>query len=79
MSHKIKKKKAAVRMLERAVKEISHLDSNISLVVAGSDAGSWQHRLRNLNRLAEDDPNNLFWDRLQKTVLKILKHLVKRR
>jgi hypothetical protein len=79
MSNKVKKKEAAVRMLERVVKEISRLDSNISMVAAGREAISLQHRIKNLERLVENDPDNIFWDRLQKTVIKILGYAAVRR
>ena len=80
MSYKCKRKKAAVRMLERVVKEILRLETSISMVAAGREAISLRRRVRYLERLAEDDPDNLFWDRLQKTVIKILRYLaVKRR
>jgi len=80
MSNKVKKKEAAVRMLARVVREISRLDSNISMVAASREAISLQHRLKNLERLVENDPDNIFWDRLQKTVIKILgSEAVKRR
>jgi len=80
VSYKCKRKKAAVRMLERVVREILRLETGISMVAAGREAISLRQRVRYLERLAEDDPDNLFWDRLQKTVIKILRYLaVKRR
>ena len=80
MSYKGKRKKAAVRMLERLVREILRLETGISMVAAGREAISLRLRVRYLDRLAEDDPDNIFWDRLQKTVIKILRYLaVKRR
>ncbi len=79
MSNKKKRKKAAVRMLERVVNEFSRLETGISMVAAGREAVSLQHRLRNLERLVEDDPDNIFWDRLQKTVIKILGYVVVKR
>ena len=80
MSYKVDRKKAAVRMLERVVREILRLETGISMVAAGREAISLRLRVRYLDRLAEDDPDNIFWDRLQKTVIKILRYLaVKRR
>ncbi len=80
MSYKSNRKKAAVRMLERVVREILRLETGISMVAAGREAFGLRERIRYLERLAEDDPENVFWDRLQKTVIKILRYLpVKRR
>jgi len=62
-------------MLERVVKQISRLETGISMVAAGREAFSLRQRVRYLKRLAEDDPDKLFWDRLQKTVIKILRYL----
>jgi hypothetical protein len=41
-------------------------------VVAGSEVSNLDRRLEKLKRLAEDDPGCVFWDVLQKTVIKIL-------
>jgi hypothetical protein len=75
VSTKQKRRKAAVRMLERVVREILRLEASISMVAAGREAVGLRHSVRNLKRLAEDDPDNIFWDRLQKTVIKILRYL----
>jgi hypothetical protein len=79
VSNKQKRKDAAVRMLNRVVREISRFENGISMVAAGREAIGLQQRLKNLKRLAEDDPDNIFWDRLQKTVIKILRHLAAKR
>jgi hypothetical protein len=79
VSNRQKKRKAAVRMLDRVVSEVSRPEAGISMVVAGREAFDLQQCLRNLKRLAEDDPDNIFWDRLQKTVIKILRYLTARR
>jgi hypothetical protein len=71
MGHSSRRKKAAVRMLGRVMKLIIP-PPGISSVVAGSDLWSLDRRLEKLKRLAEDDPDCVFWDVLQKTIIKIL-------
>ena len=71
MSQRSKRKKAAVRMLGRMMKLMSPTPS-ISSVVAGSELSNLDRQLEKLKRLAEDDPDSLFWDMLQKTVIKVL-------
>lgn len=72
MAHSTRRKRAAVRMLDRVVKIISRPESGISLVAAGREVQNLQQRLRKLKRLIDDDPDELFWDRLQKAVIKVL-------
>lgn len=79
IKRKRNKKYAAVRMLERVAREISRLNDSISTVTAGREVADLQQSLRNLKRLSEDDPNNFFWDRLQKTVIRILRYLAAKR
>ncbi|HKV26463.1 MAG TPA: hypothetical protein VJN93_17845 [Candidatus Acidoferrum sp.] len=77
MGQSSKRKLAAVRMLERVMKYISPI-SDISSVAAGSEASNFDRSLRKLKRLAKDDPDLIFWDILQRTVVKILKHVTSR-
>jgi hypothetical protein len=71
MGQSSKRKKAAVRMLERVMKLTSRI-SGISSVVAGRELYNFEHSLKKLKRLAEYDPDSRFWDVLQKTVVKVL-------
>jgi hypothetical protein len=75
MANSKRRKKAAVRMLDRVLRIISRPEAGISLVAAGREVQNLQQRLRKLKRLVDDDPDELFWDRLQKTVIKVLKIL----
>jgi hypothetical protein len=71
-----RKKKAAVRMLERVVKHASRPpQAGMSAVAAGRSVSDLQQYLRKLKRLVGDDPDNEFWDTTQRAVVKVLRYL----
>jgi len=70
------KKKAAVRMFEQAVRIATRANLlDISSMTSGRLAKSLLAYVGRLKRLAQDDPDNLFWATLQKAILKLVKYV----
>lgn len=70
------RKLSAVRMFEQAVRIATRVGE---LGVSGMTSGRLEVNLRShashLRRLAENDPDNVFWIILQKAVLKLVKYV----
>ena len=71
-----KRKVAAVRMFEQAVRiAIRTTVLDILGMTSGKLANNLLAYVGRLKRLAQDDPDNLFWSTLQKAILKLLKYV----
>jgi hypothetical protein len=69
-----KRKTRAVRMLDHAVRlAIAKAENDMSDTANGRLASNLRKDVHRLNRLAQDDPENSFWDTLQKTIIKLVK------
>ncbi len=70
------RKKSAVRMFEQGVRiAIRTTEIDMSGMTSGRLATNLRAYVGRLNRLAQDDPNNLFWSTLQKAILKLVKYV----
>jgi hypothetical protein len=70
------RKKSAVRMFTQAVRiAIRHCEDGVSGMASGRLATNLRMYIGKLNRLAQDDPDNLFWPILQKAILKLVKYV----
>jgi hypothetical protein len=75
-----KRKTRAVRMLDHAVRlAIANAGIDMSDMANGRLASNLSKDVHRLNRLAQDDPENLFWDTLQKTIIKLVKFVQRTR
>jgi len=64
-------------MLEQVARIALRADyTRVSQAAAGRFTAGLGRYLRLLRRMAEDDPDQQFWDILQRVVLKILKYLL---
>jgi len=73
------RKLLAVRRLDQAVRKLIRTDeSNLSGSQNGRLAVDLRRYVSRLKRLAREDPDDLFWDLLQKAILKTVKYLRRR-
>jgi hypothetical protein len=70
------KKRHAVRMLEHAFRlAVRRADNSMSGLANGRLASDLQKDIRLLRELLLDDPENLFWETLQKAIYKLVKFI----
>jgi len=73
------RKRLAVRRLDQAVRKLIRTDeSSLSGLQNGRLAVDLRRYVSRLKRLAREDPDNLFWDLLQKAILKTVRYLRRR-
>lgn len=73
---KKRRKKHAVRMLDHAVRlSTPTAEPGMSEVANGRPASNLRKDVRLLKRLAQERPDDLFWETLQKTILKLVKYV----
>jgi hypothetical protein len=72
--NKSNRKRRAVRMLEHAVRlAIPRADPSMSDMANGRLASNLRKDVRLLKHLVRDDPEDLFWEILQKAIFKLVK------
>lgn len=70
------RRKLAVRRLEEIVRMLFRSEeTSLSGLQHGRLAVELRRSVLRLRRLAQDDPENQFWDALQKALLKTIKYL----
>jgi hypothetical protein len=75
-----KRKQRAVRMLEHAVRlTIPIAESSLSDTANGRLASSLRKNVHLLKLLMRDDPEDIFWTNLQKTILNLVKFIMRTR
>lgn len=72
---KANRRQRAVRMLDHAVRLMPTGESSLSGMAAGRLASDLRKYVRLLRNLARDDPDNRFWEVLQRAILKLGKYL----
>jgi hypothetical protein len=69
-----RRRRSAVRMLEHAVRlAIPAADPGMSDMANGRLASNLRKDVRLLKHLVRDDPEDLFWEILQKAIFKLVK------
>ena len=77
---KKQRKQHAVRMLDHAVRlSMPTAEPGMSEVANGRLESNLRKDVRLLKRLAQDGPDEVFWEALQKTILKLVKYVRKTR
>ena len=72
----VSKKKAAVRMFEQAVRiSIRSTLLDMSGMTSGRLESNLLAYVGRLKRLAQDDPDSLFWPSMQRAILKLIKYV----
>jgi hypothetical protein len=73
------RKLLAVRRLDQAVRKLIRIDeSSLSGSQNGRLAVDLRRYVSRLKRLAREDPDDVFWDSLQKAILKTVRYLRRR-
>jgi len=71
-----KKRQHAVRMLDQAVRlHATTVESGMSEVANGRLTSNLRKDVRLLKSLAQDGPDGVFWEALQKTILKLVRYV----
>ncbi len=75
----VDRKLLAVRRLDQAVRKLIRADeSSLSGLQNGRLAVDLRRYVSRLKRLAREDPDEVFWDLLQKAILKAVRYLRRR-